>query len=148
MSIKERLDNDIKDAMRSREKNKLGALRLISAAFKQVEIDERIALDEVRMLAILDKLVKQRKESIKQFQSAARDDLVAQEQFELDILTHYLPKPLTDQEIIQLIEQAMVDTNASIMSDMGKVMALLKPLMQGRADMTLVSATLKEKLGS
>ncbi|MCX7118007.1 MAG: GatB/YqeY domain-containing protein [Legionellales bacterium] len=146
MNIKDRLYNDVKDAMRARDKDKLGVLRLITAAVKQVEVDERIEVDEARMLVILDKLVKQRKESISQFQSAARDDLVAQEQFELDILNQYLPEPMSDSEITQLVEQALTDLSASKMSDMGRVMAQLKPLMQGRADMSLVSAMIKGKL--
>ena len=146
MTIKERLNSDLKDAMRARDKEKLGALRLITAAIKQIEVDERIEVDETRMLVILDKLAKQRNESISQFKSAGRDDLVKQEQFELDLLTHYLPEPLSDEEITQLVEKALIAVDAKKLSDMGSVMAQLKPLMQGRADMSKVSAMIKEKL--
>ena len=146
MTIREQLDNDLKDAMRARDKEKLGAMRLVMAAIKQVEVDERITVDEARVLAILDKLVKQRNESINQFKAAGRDDLVAQEQFELDILAHYLPEPLTETEVATLVQQAITAVEAQKMSDMGKVMAHLKPLMQGRADMSKVSAMIKEKL--
>lgn len=146
MTIKERINSDLKDAMRARDQHKLDALRLITAAIKQIEVDERIEVDEARMLVILDKLAKQRNESITQFKSAGRDDLVQQEQFELDILHHYLPEPLSDAEIKKLVDQAFVDVDAKAMSDMGKVMAQLKPLMQGRADMSKVSAMIKAKL--
>lgn len=146
MTIKEQIYNDIKDAMRARDKEKLGALRLISAAIKQIEVDERIEVDETRMLVILDKLAKQRNESISQYKAAGRDDLVAQEEFELNIINQYLPEPLTEAEISKLVDQAFTDTGAQQMSDMGKVMAQLKPLMQGRADMAKVSAMIKAKL--
>lgn len=146
MTIKEQINNDIKDAMRARDTEKLSALRLITAAIKQIEVDERIDVDETRALVILDKLVKQRNESISQFKAAGRDDLVTQEQFELDIIKKYLPDPLTDVEIIELINQAIIDTEAQKMSDMGKVMTQLKPLMQGRADMAKISAMIKAKL--
>lgn len=146
MTIKAQINEDLKDAMRARDKEKLAALRLITAAIKQVEVDERIEIDEQRMLVILDKLAKQRNESIAQFQKAERDDLVAQEQFELDIISHYLPTPLTDTEINQLVDQALVESQAKVMADMGKVMAILKPKLQGRADMGKVSALIKTKL--
>ena len=147
MAIKDTLNDDLKEAMRAKDKQKLGALRLITAAIKQVEVDERIVVDDARMLVILDKLAKQRHESISQFKAANRDDLVAQEQFELDIITHYLPEPLTEAEIIQLIDAALKESGANAMADMGKVMTLLKPQMQGRADMSKVSAMIKSKLG-
>ena len=146
MTIKEQIYNDVKDAMRARDTEKLSAMRLITAAIKQIEVDERIDVDETRMLVILDKLVKQRNESISQFKSAGRDDLVTQEQFELDIINQYLPEPLSDADIAQLIQKAFTDTGAQKMSDMGKVMAQLKPQMQGRADMAKVSAMIKAKL--
>ena len=146
MTIKEQISTDIKDVMRAKDKEKLSAMRLITAAIKQVEVDERIEIDEARMLVILDKLVKQRHESISQFKAAGRDDLVVQEQYELDIINQYLPEPLTDDEIATLIKQALADTGAVKMSDMGKIMAQLKPLMQGRADMAKVSATIKATL--
>lgn len=147
MTIKELITNDLKDAMRARDLKKLGTLRLITAAIKQIEVDERIVVeDDDRILAILNKLVKQRKESIAQFQTAGRDDLVAQEQYELDIISQYLPEPLSDDEINTLIQQTMTALNAEKISDMGKVMAELKPLLQGRADMSKVSALIKAKL--
>lgn len=146
MTIKEQINNDLKDAMRARDKEKLGALRLVTAAIKQVEVDERIEVDETRMVVILDKLAKQRAESISQFKAAGRDDLVAQEQFELDLLQQYLPEPLSDDEVLQMIEQAIKEVDAKVMGDMGKVMALLKPQIQGRADMSKVSTNLKNRL--
>jgi len=146
MNIKEQLYIDVKDAMRAKDKEKLGTLRLITAAIKQIEVDERIEVDEARMLVILDKLAKQRNESITQFKAAGRDDLVAQEEFELVIINHYLPEPLSDDEITKLIEDAVVKVDAQKMNDMGKVMALLKPIMQGRADMSKVSSLIKAKL--
>ena len=146
MTIKEQINSDLKDAMRARDTEKLNALRLVTAAIKQIEVDERIEVDETRLLVILDKLAKQRNESISQFKAAGRDDLVQQEQFELDLLIQYLPEPLTDNEIAQLIEKVLSDVEASKISDMGKVMAELKPLMQGRADMGKVSAMIKAKL--
>ena len=146
MTIKERINNDLKDAMRARDKEKLAALRLVTAAIKQVEVDERIEIDETRMLVILDKLAKQRNESIAQFKAGGRDDLVAQEQFELDLLNQYLPEPLSQDEISTLVEQTFTAVGAQSMADMGKIMAHLKPLMQGRADMAKVSALIKSKL--
>jgi uncharacterized protein len=146
MTIKDRLNKDLKDAMRARDQKTLDAIRLITAAIKQVEVDERINVDDERMLIILDKLAKQHNESIAQFQAASRDDLVAQEQFELDIIGHYLPEPLSEAEIAAHITKALAEIGATKMSDMGKVMALLKPQLQGRADMSKVSAIIKAKL--
>lgn len=146
MTIKDRLSSNLKDAMRARDKKTLDTLRLVTAAVKQVEVDERIVVDEERMLVILDKLAKQRKESITQFQAAGRDDLVAQEQFELDLIGQYLPEPLSEADIEALITQAFADVGAEKMSDMGKVMAQLKPQLQGRADMSKVSAMIKARL--
>lgn len=146
MTIKELLNNDIKDAMRAKDKNLLTTLRLITAAVKQIEVDERIEVGEERMLAILDKMVKQRKESISQYEKANRDDLVAQEQFELEIIAKYLPEPLSEAEIEQMVNEAIAATGAEKMADMGKVMGQLKTKLQGRADMTQVSALIKAKL--
>jgi uncharacterized protein YqeY len=146
MTTKERINDDLKDAMRARDKNKLGALRLVTAAIKQVEVDERIEVDDARLLLILDKLAKQRQESIQQFQQAGRDDLVMQEQFELNLLKNYLPQPLSEAEVEQLVSKALTDLAATKMADMGKVMAQLKPQLQGRADMAKVSAMIKAKL--
>ncbi len=145
-TIKDRITTDLKDAMRARDKQKLNTLRLITAAIKQVEVDERIEVTEPRLLIILDKLAKQRKESISQFQVAARDDLVAQEQFELELISQYLPLPLLDSEIEELIRQALSELNSFNLSDMGKVMTYLKPHLQGRADMSKVSLMVKARL--
>lgn len=146
MSIKERLSNDIKDAMRAKDKNLLTTLRLITAAIKQIEVDERIEVSEERMLVILDKMTKQRKESISQFEKASRDDLIAQEQYELEILAKYMPEPLSAAEVEQLVHDAIASTGAEKMADMGKVMNQLKSSLQGRADMSQVSAMIKAKL--
>ncbi|AWN73277.1 GatB/YqeY domain-containing protein [Legionella anisa] len=146
MTIKERLNNDVKDAMRAKDKELLSTLRLITAAVKQVEVDERIEVDDERMLVILDKMSKQRKESIAQYEKANRDDLVDQEQYELEVLKKYLPEPLSAVEIEKMVHDAIASTGAEKMADMGKVMALLKPSLQGRADMAQVSAMIKAKL--
>lgn len=146
MTIKDRLSEDLKDTMRARDKMKLDALRLIAAAVKQIEVDERIAVDDERMLVILDKMVKQRKESITQFAAAKRQDLVDKEQFELDIIANYLPEPLSDDDVKALIIEAIAAVDAHKMADMGKVMAYIKPKAQGRCDMTQVSALIKNQL--
>ena len=146
MTIKDRLSDDLKDAMRARDKMKLDALRLIAAAVKQIEVDERIAIDDERMLIILDKMVKQRKESIVQFSAAKRQDLVDKEQFELDVISNYLPEPFSEEDIKGLIAEAIAAVNAEKMADMGKVMAYLKPKAQGRCDMSQVSALIKNQL--
>jgi uncharacterized protein len=146
MTIKEQLNNDVKDAMRAKDKNLLSTLRLITAAVKQIEVDERIDVDEERMLAILDKMTKQRKESIAQYEKANREDLVAQEQFELGVIAKYMPEPLSTTEVEQLISEAIANTGAEKMADMGKVMGQLKSKLQGRADMAQVSALIKAKL--
>ena len=146
MMIKNQIMHDLKEAMRAREKKTLDALRLVTAAIKQIEVDERIEVDDTRLLVILDKLAKQRNESIAQFEAAGRQDLVEQEQFELGIIKKYLPEPLSDAEIAQMVERTITEIGAQKMSDMGKVMAALKPLMQGRADMSKVSVLIKQKL--
>ena len=144
--IKQQLTEDIKNAMRAKDQKTLNALRLISAAFKQIEVDERIEIDDARALVILDKLVKQRRESIQQFQNADRHELVAQEEFELNIIQHYLPEPLSAQEIDIMIDNAIKEHDAKKISDMGRVMNALKSTMQGRADMSEVSRIIKAKL--
>jgi len=144
--LKDRITADMKDAMRAKDKQSLGTIRLILAATKQREVDERITLTDADVLAILDKMVKQRRDSISQFDKAGRDDLSAQEQVELDLIQTYLPQPLSDDEISALIEQAVADTGAAGMQDMGKVMGWLKPKLQGRADMGKVSGQIKQKL--
>lgn len=146
MDIKSRLLEDVKNAMRQREKQKLDALRLITAAVKQIEVDERIEVDNERMLTILNKLAKQRKESIAQFTTANRLDLVEKEEFELALLSDYLPAPLSEAEVKEFIKDALTDTQAKTIADMGKVMACLKPKIQGRYDMSLVSALIKSAL--
>lgn len=146
MTIKEQLNNDIKDAMRAQDKNLLTTLRLITSAVKQIEVDERIEVSEERMLAILDKMTKQRKESIAQFEKANRDDLIAQEQFELKILAKYMPEPMSAAEIEHVISEAIASTGAEKIADMGKVMGIIKPQLQGRADMGQVSALIRSKL--
>jgi uncharacterized protein YqeY len=133
--------------MRAKDKPRLATLRLITAAIKQHEVDERIELDDTQVLALLDKMCKQRRESISQFEKAARDDLIAQEVSELDIIQTYLPEQLGDDEIAALIDAAMTATGAASIKDMGKVMGQLKPELQGRADMSAVSAMIKAKLG-
>ncbi len=148
MTLKDQIIAELKDAMRARDQKKLDTLRLITSAIKQIEVDERIVVDDARLLVILDKMAKQRNESIQQFTAAGRTDLVDQEQFELALITHYLPEPLTDDEIAQHIEEALLAVDAKKMSDMGKVMAHLKPIFQGRADMAKVSSILKTKLTS
>ena len=144
--IKARISEDVKAAMRSKDKEKLGALRLIQAAFKQKEVDERIELDDQQVIAILDKMAKQHRDSIEQFQQANRDDLVQKEQFELDIIETYLPAKLSDAEIQEMIEAAIAATGAETMKDMGKVMGKLKGDLQGRADMGQVSGMIKARL--
>jgi uncharacterized protein YqeY len=146
-TIRDALESAIKDAMRARDKERLGILRMASSALKQIEIDERTELGDDRVLAVLDKLVKQRKESIQQYREGGRDDLADQEEAEVAILQEFLPQPLSDDEIATLIDEAIVETAASSMQDMGKVMGVLKPRMQGRADMSAVSAKVKERLG-
>lgn len=147
MSLKDRILQEVKDAMRAKDKPRLATLRLITAAIKQQEVDERIELNDTQVLALLDKMCKQRRESISQFEKAGRDDLIAQEVSELDIIQTYLPEQLSDDEIAALIEAAMTATGAASIKDMGKVMGQLKPKLQGRADMSAVSAMIKAKLG-
>lgn len=146
MTIKEQINNDVKDAMRAKDQPLLTTLRLITSAAKQIEVDERIEVNDERMLAILDKMSKQRKESIAQFEKANRQDLIEQEQYELKVLAKYLPEPLTQTEIDDIIAEAVKATGAEKMADMGKVMGMIKPKLQGRADMTQVSALIKAKL--
>ena len=147
MSLKDRILQDVKDAMRTKDKPRLATLRLITAAIKQIEVDKRVELDDEQVLSVLDKMCKQRRESITQFEKAGRDDLIAQEVSELDIIQPYLPEQLSDTEIAGLIDAAMTATGASSIKDMGKVMGQLKPRLQGRADMGAVSAMIKNKLG-
>lgn len=147
-SIKASIVEDMKTAMRAQEKTRLATIRLILAAIKQREVDERIVLSDVEVIAVLDKMIKQRRESISQYQVAKRDDLVQKEAAEIAIIQTYLPSPLSSQEISDLIEHAIQETSAASVRDMGKVMALLKSKIQGRADVGLVSNQVKSRLSS
>jgi len=145
-NLKQRINDDVKAAMRAKEKTRLLALRMIMAAFKQKEVDERIELNDDQALAIMDKVAKQLRDSINQFQKAGRTDLVEKENFELKIVQSYLPTALTDEEVNQLIKSAIDETGASCMKDMGKVMGVLKPKVQGRTDMGKLSGLVKQQL--
>jgi len=146
--IKNKISDDVKAAMRSKDKERLGALRLIQAAFKQKEVDERIELDDEQTIAILDKMAKQHRDSISQFKEANRNDLVEIEEFELNIIEEYLPAQLSDDEINSFIDNAISKTGAESIKDMGKVMGILKGELQGRADMGKVSGLIKDRLNS
>ena len=146
MALKERITEDMKSAMRSGEKEKLAAIRLILAAIKQREVDERITLDDPQVLSVIEKMTKQRKESIAQFEAGGRADLVAKEKAEMDILVAYLPAQLSDAELDTLIGQAIAATGAASIKDMGKVVAQIKTAAAGRADMGRVSALVKARL--
>jgi uncharacterized protein len=146
MSLKARIQEDMKTAMRSGDKDRLGCIRLIMAAVKQREVDERITLDDTQLLGVLEKMGKQRRESITQFQAGGRADLVAKENAELAIITAYMPAPLADDELDALINQAINETGASSIKDMGKVMGIIKSKAQGRADMAAVGARIKTRL--
>ncbi|WP_111655773.1 GatB/YqeY domain-containing protein [Isoalcanivorax indicus] len=144
--IKARLTDAMKDAMRAKDSARLGVIRMALAALKQVEVDERIELDDARVLAILDKQVKQRQDAARQYGDAGRQDLADTELAEIEVLREFLPQPLSDDEIDALISQAIADTGAAGMQDMGKVMGQLKPQLQGRADMGAVSGRIKARL--
>jgi len=142
-SLKKHITDDMKAAMKSGEKFRLGVIRMILAAIKQVEVDERIELGDDRILVVLDKMLKQRRESIKQFRDASRNDLAEIEEAEVVVIQDYLPQQLSEAEIDVLVAKAIAETGATSIKDMGAVMALLKPQMQGRADMALVSVRIK-----
>jgi hypothetical protein len=144
--VKQRIQDDVKTAMRGQDKERVSTLRMILAAVQKKEIDENIELDDAQTLAVLDKMVKQHRDSIAQFQQGGRTDLVDKETRELSIVQSYLPTPLTDAEINALLQQALQETGAKSIQDMGKVMGILKPKVQGRADMGRVSGLVKEKL--
>lgn len=145
-ALKDQISEQMKVAMRAKDKERLGTIRLMLAALKQVEVDERIELDDARVLAVLDKMVKQRKDSITQYQTAERFDLVEKEQQEMEVIKTFLPQPLSDVEIEQIIDAALAATDATGMAAMGAVMAQIKPQLQGRADMGAVSQKVKAKL--
>jgi uncharacterized protein YqeY len=147
MSLKERITEDMKAAMRAKDSERLGTIRMVTAAIKQREVDERIALDDTQVLAVLEKMIKMRKESVAQFLSGGREDLAAKENKEIDLLQAYLPAQLSETELDALIADALAKSGATSIKEMGKAMALLKQSAQGRADMGLVSAKLKAKLG-
>jgi uncharacterized protein YqeY len=147
MSLKDRVQEDMKAAMRAKDAPRLSAVRLLLAAVKQREIDERKALEDADVLAVLEKMVKQRRESIAQYEKAGRADLAAQEQFEIGVLQNYLPQQMDAAELEQAVAAALAESGAAGAKDMGKVMALLKPRLAGRADLGKVSALVKAKLG-
>jgi uncharacterized protein YqeY len=149
MTIKARITDDIKDAMRSKDQKKLSTLRLLAAAIKQIEVDERRTVDDdSTVIGVLNKLVKQRNESIAQFELAKRDDLANQEKFEIDILSVYLPEPLSEAEVEMCVVRVITLLEANKIADMGKVMAMVKSELHGRADMSKVSALIKAKLNA
>ena len=148
MSLKERITEDMKASMRAGDKERLAGIRLVLAAIKQREVDERIQLDDTQVLAVLDKMIKQRRESITQFEAGGRADLVARESAELAVLQGYLPAQLSDAEVEGAIRAAIASTGATSMKDMGKVMAAVKPQVQGRTDMGALSARIKGLLST
>ena len=146
MTLKQQLTDDMKAAMKSGDKDSLGVIRLINAAIKQKEVDERVELDDAAVLAVLDKMVKQRKDSVTQYEAAAREDLAAVERYELGIIDAYLPAKLDEAAILAEIDKAIAATGAASAADMGKLMGVLKPALAGQADMGLVSKLVKQKL--
>ncbi|MGH1441249.1 MAG: GatB/YqeY domain-containing protein [Cellvibrionaceae bacterium] len=145
-AIKSKIHDEMKLAMRAKDKPRLGTIRLMQSEFKRIEVDERIELDDARVLAVLDKMVKQRRDSAKQYEEANRPELAEQENLEIGIITEFLPQPLSDDEISSLIDDAINETGASGMQGMGQVMGILKPKLQGRADIGKVSGLVKSKL--
>ena len=146
-NLKERLNEDVKVAMRNKDRDRLVTLRMITAAIKQKEVDERVELDDTRVLAIIDKMARQHRDSIQQYEAAGRTDLVDKEKTELAIVQGYLPEQLGEEEVKQLIQSAIQTTGASSVKDMGKVMAIIRPQIQGRADMTRTGELIKALLG-
>lgn len=144
--LKQRIQEDMKAALRAQDKQRLGVVRLILAAIKQVEVDERVEVDDTRITQILNKMLKQRHDSITQYDQAKRDDLADQERLEVGIIQTYLPEPLSEAEVDRLLSEVITKVGATSIKDMGKVMAELKEKMQGRADMTQISAKIKERL--
>ncbi|MCP5325998.1 MAG: GatB/YqeY domain-containing protein [Oceanospirillaceae bacterium] len=146
VGLKQQINNEVKDAMRAKAKERLATLRLITAEIKRVEVDERIEVDDARVLIILDKMCKQRRDSITQYEQGGREDLAAVERFEIEVIQSFLPEALTAEELSAIVEKAIADSGASNMQEMGKAMALIKPQVQGRADMGEVSKLIKAKL--
>jgi uncharacterized protein len=147
MSLKDKITQDMKDAMKSGDKDRLGVIRLILAALKQKEVDERIVLDDAQVLAILDKMLKQRRESVLQFTQGKRQDLVDKEEAEIKVIQAYMPAQLSEAELDKLVAEAVAESGAASIKEMGKVMGILKPKVAGKADMAAVSARIKAKLG-
>jgi uncharacterized protein YqeY len=147
MTLKERINEDMKAALRARETDRLSAIRLLMAAMKQKEVDERVELDDAAVTAVIEKLLKQRKDSATQYEAANRMDLADKEKFEIGVLSAYMPQPLSAKEVAALVKQAVAETGAASAKDMGKVMSWLKPRLAGRADMTVVSGQVKAALG-
>lgn len=145
--LKAAINNAMKEAMKAREKERLGTIRLIMSEFKRIEVDERIELDDARVLAILDKMLKQRRDSVTQYEAAGREDLASVERAEMAVINEFLPEALSDDEIAALIREAVAASGASSVRDMGAVMAILKPKLQGRADIAVVSQKIKAALG-
>ncbi len=146
MSLKNRITEDMKTAMRARDTARLGAIRLLLAAIKQIEVDQRIEPDDTVIIGIIEKMIKQRKDSISQFQGAGRQDLVDAERFEVEVISAYMPQPLSAAEVAAIIMAAVAESGARSMQEMGRVMAIVKPQLAGRADMGQVSAAIKAKL--
>ncbi|MEX0734156.1 MAG: GatB/YqeY domain-containing protein [Steroidobacteraceae bacterium] len=147
MSLKARITEDMKAAMRAGEKDRLSCIRMLQAGIKQREVDERVTLDDAQVLAVIDKMIKQRRESVAQFEAGKRADLVAKESAEIELLSGYLPAQLDASELDRLIREAIAATGASSMKEMGKVMGWLKPKVQGRTDIGALSARIKAALG-
>ena len=145
---RQRILDDIKTAMKAGDKPRLATLRLMSSAIKQIEVDERIELDEPRTISVLDKMLKQRRESIAQYEKANRDDLIKVEQSEIELIQEYMPAALSDDEIAVVIDEAVTSSGASSIKDMGKVMGIVKPTLQGKADMSVVSQIIKQRLNA
>jgi len=146
MSIRQTISDDMKTFMRAKDSARLGAIRLLQAAIKQKEVDERIELNDDQIFSVIQKMLKQRKDSIEAYQKASRQDLIDQEQLEIEVLSKYMPEPLSEEEINQYIEEAVASTGASDMKDMGKVVGVLKSKVAGRADMAEVSKLVRQKL--
>ena len=146
-ALKDQIQDAMKTAMKGGDKERLAVIRLIMSALKQIEVDERIELDDNRVLGVLDKMVKQRRESISQFRNGGRDDLVSKEEAEIDVISDFLPQALSDEEVETIINKAISETGAASMKDMGKVMGIVKPQITGRADVGAVSQKIKSRLG-
>lgn len=148
MSLKAQILEDVKNALRAQQKERLGVLRLITAAMKQKEVDERIELDDEQLLGVLEKMIKQRRESLEQFDKAGREDLASKERFELEIIQSYMPEPLSEADLVALIQSTIKDLGATTVRDMGPVMNALRGQVQGRADMKAVSLAVKAQLSA